>query len=108
MDRCRAAAGRMSERCSPARCPAVGCRRPERGWMFARRGGKRAQARRDEEWRRLVRSITDPDSDPSEAEEARFRAYLGDLGARPGRRRPRWMTSAAEVAEDLRLDRERG
>jgi hypothetical protein len=75
--------------------------------MFARRGRQKTQVTPDEEWRRLVLSITDPDGVPSEADEARFRAYLEDLEARPRRRGLRWMTSAADHADSRQLDRER-
>jgi hypothetical protein len=79
----------------------------EGAWMFTRRGGTKTQARRDEEWRLLVRSITDPEAAPSEAVEARFQDYLGDLGARPRRSPLRWFTRAREDAEGARLDGER-
>jgi hypothetical protein len=75
--------------------------------MFVNRHGRKTQARRDEEWRLLVRSITDSDAPPSEADEARFRAYLGDVDSRPRRRRLRWMTRAPNDVDSLRLDRER-
>jgi hypothetical protein len=74
--------------------------------MFAKRGRTKTQAKRDEEWRMLVRSITKPDGAPSEEDEARFRAYLDDLGARPRRRRLRWMGSAADDVDNLEVDRE--
>jgi hypothetical protein len=75
--------------------------------MFAKRGATRTQARRDEEWRLLVRSITDPGADPSEAQEAQFRAHLGELGDRAGRRRLRWMSRAPKDVESAPLDSER-
>jgi hypothetical protein len=75
--------------------------------MFAKRSRTKTQAKRDEEWRLLVRSITEPDEVPSEADEARFQAYLGDLAARPRRRRLRWMTRAPDDVDSPRLDRER-
>ncbi|HEV7584516.1 MAG TPA: hypothetical protein VGO14_01930 [Solirubrobacteraceae bacterium] len=59
----------------------------------------KTHAGRDEEWRLLVRSITDPDGNPSADDEARFRAYLEELDARP-RRRPRWMSRSA-ASDDL-------
>lgn len=48
--------------------------------MFARRGVAREQARRDEQWRLLVRRITDPQIITSASEEARYRAHLLDPG----------------------------
>jgi hypothetical protein len=75
--------------------------------MFARRGATKTQAKRDEEWRLLVRSITDPGADPSEAEEALFRAHLGELGDRPRRRRLRWMSRAPKDVDSVPLDAER-
>jgi hypothetical protein len=74
--------------------------------MFGKRGGMNTRAKRDAEWRLLVRSITNPDHVPSEADEAQFRAYLGELGApRRGRRGPR----ITDVADDRPgLDRQRG
>jgi hypothetical protein len=75
--------------------------------MFARRGATKTQARRDEEWRLLVRSITEPGADPSEAEEALFRAHLGELGDRPRRRGLRWMSRAPKDVDSVPLDSER-
>jgi hypothetical protein len=49
--------------------------------MFGKRGAAKMQAERDEEWRLLVRAIPDPDRVASEADEARFRAHLRELGA---------------------------
>ena len=66
------------------------------------------QSRRDEEWRLLVRSITDPQGTASADVEARFRAYLDELDARPRRRLPRWMARAAkEDAEGVLAERDR-
>jgi hypothetical protein len=75
--------------------------------MFAKRGAVKTQARRDEEWRQLVRSITDPGAVPSEAEEALLRAHLGEPGERPRRRRLRWMSRAPGEADGVPLDSER-
>ncbi|MCW3028191.1 MAG: hypothetical protein JWN81_1402 [Solirubrobacterales bacterium] len=75
--------------------------------MFAKRGAAKTQARRDEEWRLLVRSVTDPGAVPSEAEEALFRAHLGEPGERPRRRRLRWMSRAPEEVDGVPLDSER-
>jgi len=56
--------------------------------MFDKRKAARARARRDEEWRSLVRAITDPSSAVSEGDERRFLSYLGENGrADPGSRR---------------------
>ena len=74
--------------------------------MFAKRGRAKTQATRDQEWRLLVRSISDPDAAPSRADEARFQAYLGDLGARPRSRRLRWITRTPDDVDSHRLDRE--
>jgi hypothetical protein len=75
--------------------------------MFAKRGRKKTQATRDEEWRLLVRSITDPEGGPSADDEARFRAYLDELDdARPRRRRLRWMNRAASDPEGVPAERE--
>jgi hypothetical protein len=49
--------------------------------MFGKRGVAKVQAERDEEWRLLVRSITDPDRVATDADESRFRAHLRELGA---------------------------
>jgi len=67
----------------------------------------KTQVRRDEEWRSLVRSITDPDAVPSEADEALLQSYLGETGARPRRRRLRWMARAPDDVDSSRLDPER-
>jgi len=48
--------------------------------MFGTRKGAKAQARRDDEWRLLVRTITDPHGDASESDKARFRAVMDELG----------------------------
>jgi len=47
--------------------------------MFARQRAAREQARRDAEWRSLVRAIADPHHLVSEHDETRFRAHLGGL-----------------------------
>ena len=74
--------------------------------MFARRERMKEQTRRDEQWRLLVRSITDPDGAPSADVEARFRAYLDELDAGPRHRLPRWMARAASAdAERVLLGR---
>jgi hypothetical protein len=76
--------------------------------MFARRDRMKEQTRRDEEWRVLVRSITDPEGAPSDDVEARFRAYLDELAAGPRRRLPRWMARAARTdAERVLVERDR-
>jgi hypothetical protein len=60
----------------------------------------KTQAGRDEEWRLLVRSITEPGGTPSAVDEARFRAYLEELDARPQRRGLRWMNRASSDDRD--------
>jgi hypothetical protein len=75
--------------------------------MFAKRGATKTQARRDEEWRLLVRSVTDPDAVPSEAQEALFRAHLGEPGDRPRRPRLRWMSRAPQEVDSVSLDSKR-
>jgi hypothetical protein len=77
--------------------------------MFSKRRRMKTQAGRDEEWRLLVRSITDPGGTPSADDEARFRAYLEELDARPRRRGLRWMNRAASDHPDgVPAERERG
>ena len=46
--------------------------------MFEKRKAARARARRDEEWRSLVRAVTDPGGAVSESDERRFLDYLGE------------------------------
>jgi hypothetical protein len=46
--------------------------------MFEKRKAARVRAQRDEEWRSLVRAVTDPGGAVSESEEQRFLSYLGD------------------------------
>ena len=46
--------------------------------MFEKRKAARARARRDEEWRSLVRAVTDPAGTVSESDERRFLDYLGE------------------------------
>jgi hypothetical protein len=50
--------------------------------VFRRREAK-VQSERDQEWRSLVRAVTDPEGQVSEVDERRFRAYLGELGRDP-------------------------
>ena len=53
--------------------------------MFGKRWGARDQARRDQEWRSLVRAITDPSSAVTDRDEDRLRAYLrGEAEGDPG------------------------
>jgi hypothetical protein len=68
--------------------------------MFGKRGATKTQAKRDEEWRLLVRSITHPEG-ASEADEARFRAYLEQLGGPLRRRRLWWMTGRPDRVDRL-------
>ncbi|HEX4186690.1 MAG TPA: hypothetical protein VHY83_02215 [Solirubrobacteraceae bacterium] len=68
--------------------------------MFWRRKRTKTQAGRDEEWRLLVRSITEPGGTPSAVDEARFRAYLEELDARSQRRGLRWMNRASSDDRD--------
>jgi hypothetical protein len=70
--------------------------------MFGRRGMK-TRAKRDEEWRLLVRSITDPDRVSSEADEGQFQAYLGELRERRGR-----ITDVPDDVDRPGLERRRG
>jgi hypothetical protein len=75
--------------------------------MFSKRRRMKAQARRDGEWRLLVRSITDPGGNPSADDEARFRAYLEEIDARPRRRGLRWMNRPpSEDREGVPAERE--
>jgi hypothetical protein len=77
--------------------------------MFSKRRRTKTQAGRDDEWRLLVRSITDPDGTPSADDEARFRAYLEELDARPRRRGLRWMKRAtSDHLDGVPAERERG
>jgi hypothetical protein len=77
--------------------------------MFWKRNRTKTQAGRDEEWRLLVRSITEPGGAPSAGDEARFRAYLEELDARPRRRGLRWMNRAAgDEREGVPAERETG
>lgn len=46
--------------------------------MFERRKAAKAQAQQDEEWRSLVRAITDPERVVSERDEVRFLTRLGE------------------------------
>jgi hypothetical protein len=74
--------------------------------MFWKRKRMKTQAGRDEEWRLLVRSITEPGGTPSAVDEARFRAYLEELDARP-RRGLRWMNRASsDDREGVQAERE--
>jgi hypothetical protein len=74
--------------------------------MFWKRKRMKTQAARDEEWRLLVRSITEPGGTPSAVDEARFRAYLEELDARP-RRALRWMNRASsDDREGVQAERE--
>ena len=58
--------------------------------MFGRRRTSREQVRRDREWRRFVRDLTEPARQLSPAEDERLRAYLDQEAAeRRGRTRPR-------------------
>ena len=58
--------------------------------MFFKRGISRAQARRDREWRRLVRDLTEPAQASSPAEDERMRAFLESqsTGGGEGRSEP--------------------
>jgi hypothetical protein len=77
--------------------------------MFSKRRRMKTQAERDAEWRLLVRSITDPGGTPSADDEARFRAYLEELDARPRRRGLRWMSRApSEDREGVPAERDHG
>jgi hypothetical protein len=44
--------------------------------MLQRRKATSEQARRDAEWRSLVRAVTKPNGVVSDVDEARFRAYI--------------------------------
>jgi hypothetical protein len=46
--------------------------------MLEKRKAAKALAQRDEEWRSLVRAITDPDGVVSESDQVRYLAYLGE------------------------------
>ena len=56
--------------------------------MFGRRRTSRAQARRDREWRRFVRDLTEPARQISPAEDAGMRAFLDSEAARQAREAP--------------------
>ncbi len=61
-------------------------KRPALRARLGRRGVSRAQARRDREWRRFVRDLTEPASQLSPAEDERMLLFLerhsGDEGER--------------------------
>lgn len=47
--------------------------------MFWRGRAERAQARRDREWRRIVRAISQPGGIPSENDHEQLHAYFEEL-----------------------------
>ncbi len=53
--------------------------------MFGRRRTSRAQGRRDREWRRFVRDLTEPARQISPAEDARMQAFLDSEASRQAR-----------------------
>ncbi len=55
---------------------------------LARRGISRAQARRDREWRRFVRDLTEPARQLSPAEDERMRVFLESHSGDEGEQRP--------------------
>ena len=48
--------------------------------MFGRQKAAKEQARRDEEWRSLVRAVTNPNSVASERDQSRLQAFLAGQG----------------------------
>jgi hypothetical protein len=48
--------------------------------VFGRQKAAKEQARRDEEWRSLVRAVTNPNAAVSERDESRLQAYLAEQG----------------------------
>ncbi len=55
---------------------------------LGRHGVSRAQARRDREWRRFVRDLTEPARQLSPAEDERMRAFLESHAEREHRPEP--------------------
>jgi hypothetical protein len=53
--------------------------------MFGRRRTSRAQGRRDREWRRFVRDLTEPARQVSPAEDARMQSFLDSEAVRQAR-----------------------